>query len=262
MSWFRDREQAKSLFKSYAEQYLQGILSQSSGMDYYNYTKKELGVVGRMKLLDGVIVHVEGKDYLTVDQAINRSALMIRNPEANIFTAIARTDRYLPHIFISILLYFLLLIPLWFRVASWAATVLPKPGIEPVSEAELRKRLLALNETDSPLQVVEQKKGMMDIVWRLADAKWAGLMTLHKVKRTQIIRIQLSGEDAACRAIDIAKTVRGSADARSLHLGFSFDFFRGIVFYQKEYEIQYGLIYKEGRLAIDRAYKYSFNMLR
>ena len=228
-------------------------------MDYYNYTKKELGVVGRMKLLDGVIVHVEGKDYPTVDQAIDRSALMVRNPEANIFTDIARTDRYVPHIIIFILLYFLVLIPLWFRVASWAATVLPKPGVEPVSEAELRQRLLALNETDSPLQVVEGKKGTMDIVWRLADAKWAGLMSLHKIQRTQIIRIQLSGDEAACRAIDIAKTIRGSADAQTLHLGFSFDFFRGIVFYQKEYEIQYGLIFKEGGLAIDRVYEYTFS---
>ena len=157
------------------------------------------------------------------------------------------------------LLYVLLLVPLWGRVASWSATVLPKPGIEPVSEAELRQRLLAINATDSPLQVIEGKKGKMDIVWRLADAKWAGLLTLNKIKRTQIIRIKLSGEDAACRAIDISKTVRGSADARTLHLGFSFSFFRGIVFFQKEYETLYGLVFKEGRLAIDNAYRYTFN---
>jgi hypothetical protein len=160
---------------------------------------------------------------------------------------------------VFLLLYFLLLIPLWGRVASWAATVLPKPGVEPVSEAELRQRLLAINETDSPLQVIEGKKGKMDIVWRLADAKWAGLMTLNKIKRTQIIRIKLSGEDSACRAIDISKTIRGSADARTLHLGFSFSFFRGIVFFQKEYETQYGLVYKAGRLAIDNAYRYTFS---
>ena len=132
---------------------------------------------------------------------------MIRNPEANIFTDIAYTDKYILHIIVSILLYVLLLVPLWSRIASWSATVLPKPGIEPVSEAELRQRLLAINETDSPLQVIEGKKGKMDIVWRLADAKWAGLLTLNKIKRTQIIRIKLSGEDAACRAIDISKTV-------------------------------------------------------
>jgi hypothetical protein len=116
---------------------------------------------------------------------------MIRNPEANIFTHIARTDKYLPHTIITVLMYALILVTLWSRVASWAATVRPKPGIEPVNEAELRQRLLAINETDSPLQVVEGRKGKMDIVWRLADAKWAGLMTLNKIKRTQILRIKL-----------------------------------------------------------------------
>jgi hypothetical protein len=226
-----DPEQAKPIFKAYAEQYLKGILSRNSGIGFYNYKKNELGVVGRIKRLDGVIVHVEGRDYPSVDQAIDRSALLIRNPEANILTDIAYTDKYHLHILVFLLLYFLLLIPLWGRVASWAATVLPKPGVEPVSEAELRQRLLAINETDSPLQVIEGKKGKMDIVWRLADAKWAGLMTLNKIKRTQIIRIKLSGEDSACRAIDISKTIRGSADARTLHLGFSFSFFRGIVFF-------------------------------
>jgi hypothetical protein len=136
---FPNKEQAKPLFKAYAEKYLQGILSQSSGIGYYNYKKKASGVVGRIKLLEGVIIHVEGKDYPLVDQAIERSTLMVRNPEANIFTDIARTDKYVPHIMIFVLLYFLVLIPLWFRVASWAATVVPKQGIEPVRESDLRK---------------------------------------------------------------------------------------------------------------------------
>ncbi len=254
-----DAEQAKLLFKAYAEQYLQGILSRNSGIGFYNYKKKELGVAGRIKLLDGVIVHVEGKDYPSVDQAIDRSALMMRNPEANIFTDIVYTDKYMWPSVVSIVLYVLLLVPLWGRVASWSATVPPKPGTKPVSEAELRQRLLAINAMDSPLKVIEGKKGKMDIVWRLADAKWAGLMTLNKIKRTQMIRIKLSGEDAACRAIDISKTVRGSADAGTLHLGFSLNLFRGIVFFQKEYATQYGLVYKEGRLAIDNAYRYTFN---
>ena len=255
----RDAEQVKPIFKTYAERYLQGIVSQNSGSGYYNYKKKDVGVVGRIKLLDGIIVHVEGKDYPAVDQAIDSSALMIRNPEASIFTDIVYTDTYLLHIVVALLLYTLALLPLWGRVASWAATLQPQPGTQPVSEAELRKRLLAINETESPLQVIEGKKGKMDIVWRLADAKWAGLMTRNKIRRTQIIRIKLSGEDAACRAIDISKAVRGSAGAHNLHLGFSWSFFRGIVFFHKEYETQYGLVYKQGRLAIDNAYRYTFS---
>jgi len=63
----RDTGQAKPIFKAYAEQYLKGILSRNSGSGFYNYQKKELGVAGRIKLLDGIIVHVEGKDYTVQD---------------------------------------------------------------------------------------------------------------------------------------------------------------------------------------------------
>jgi hypothetical protein len=41
-----DKEQVKPIFEAYAEQYLKGILSRSSGSGYYNYKKKELGVAG------------------------------------------------------------------------------------------------------------------------------------------------------------------------------------------------------------------------
>ena len=32
-----------------------------------------------------------------------------------------------------------------------------------------------------------------------------------------------------------------------------------LFFFQKEYETQYGLVYRDGRLAIDNAYQYTFN---
>ena len=99
------------------------------GLSLIARSDQTLWVAGRIKLLDGVIVHVEGKDYASVDQAIDRSALLIPNPEANIFTDIVYTGKYGLHIAVSILLYVLLLLPLWCRVASWAATVLPKPAL-------------------------------------------------------------------------------------------------------------------------------------
>ena len=40
---------------------MQGILSRNSGG--FTTIKKELGLVERIKLLDGIIFHVEGKDY-------------------------------------------------------------------------------------------------------------------------------------------------------------------------------------------------------
>jgi len=104
-----------------------------------------------------------------------------------------------------ILIYAAIQLPIWNRVGSWAASVYPKPGVLPVTESELRRRLLAINDLDVPFKVSERKDGKLDVTWRLADAKWAGLMTLNKVTVTQLIQLRLPEKERACRAIDIIK---------------------------------------------------------
>ena len=81
------------------------------------------------------------------------------------------------------LVYAAVQLPIWNRVASWAAAVRPKPGIEPINQPELKRRLLAINSMDVPFHVVERKRNNLDVVWRLADAKWISLMTANKVSR-------------------------------------------------------------------------------
>ncbi len=96
-------------------------------------------------------------------------------------------------------------------------------------------------------------------IWRLADAKWAGLMTLNKVKVIQMIRLRLSEKDKACRAVDIARSVRATADGLKMGFSLGLSFFRGIIFGQWEHEKQYGLIFKDGSLTFDKVYEYQFN---
>jgi hypothetical protein len=143
-------------------------------------------------------------------------------------------------------------------VGSWAASVYPRPGVLPVSESELRQRLLAINDLDVPFKVSERKDGKLDVTWRLADAKWAGLMNANKVNQVQIIRLRLSEKDRACRAVDIIKSLRATADGLSMGFSLSFSFFRGIILGQWEYEKQHGLIFKDDGLTFDTAYEYEF----
>jgi len=81
-----------------------------------------------------------------------------------------------------------------------------------VSEAELRQRLLAINTMDVPFHVVEKKGKKLDVVWRLADAKWVGLMTANKISRVEIMRLRLSDRDKSCRVVEISKAIKASAD--------------------------------------------------
>ena len=78
---------------------------------------------------------------------------------------------------------------------------------------------------DVPFHVVERKRNNLDVVWRLADAKWIGLMTANKVSRVEILRLRLSNHDKGCRAVEISKAIRASADGSSLQFAFSFSFF-------------------------------------
>ncbi len=255
-----NKKEAKSVFESYAKKVTQGIgIHQSSGPSYHNYKKPEAGVWGCIKLIDEIILHGEAKNEESLDKIFEESGLVTPNQKANILTDIFQKGRYWSYIVIFILVYAALQFPIWNRILGWATVVEPKPEITALSESELRRRLLSLNEMDVPFYVFERKDGKIDVVWRLADAKWAGLMTLNKVTKVQVIRLKLSEHEKTCRAIDITKSVKATADG--LKTAFSFDTFfsRGVTLWQWEFEKQYGLIFKEGGFTFDKVYEYKFS---
>jgi hypothetical protein len=256
----KNKKEANAVFETYGSHVAKGDKWQSSGPGYLNYSLSDAGLRGQVKLIDEVIVHVQGKDDKTIERALSQAGLIVPNPKANILTEITHLDKYLPHLIIFILVYTAIQFPIWNRIASWAVTVNPKPGVQPVEETELRRRLFAINSMDVPFHVVEGKRGNLDVIWRLADAKWVGLMTVNKVSRVEILRMRLSDYDKSCRCIEISKALKASADGSSLQFAFSFSFFRGIVFGQWEYEKQFGLIFKNGGLTFDTAYEYKFNL--
>jgi hypothetical protein len=256
----KNKKEAKAVFRAYGSHVAKGDKWQSSGPGYLNYSLSDHGLRGKVKLIDEVIIHIQGRDDEAIEKAFQQAELIIANPRANILTEIAHTNKYLWHIVIFILVYTAIQFPIWNRVASWAAAVRPKAGIQAVSEPELRQRLLAINTMGVPFHVVEKKGKKLDVIWHLADAKWVGLMTANKVSRVEIMRLRLSDYDKSCRAVEISKAVKASADGTTLQLAFSFSFFRGIVFGQWEYEKQFGLIFKDGGLTFDTAYEYKFSL--
>ncbi len=256
---FKDETQAKTIFKDYARKATADAgIRQSSGPNYHHYRGPKMGIVGHIKRIDNIILHVETDKEEVIDQTFYQSGLITPNSKANLLTDIFYKGKHWRYILIFILIYAAPQFRIWNQVGSWAASVHPNPGILPVSQSELRRRLLAINQMDVPFQVAERKDGKIDVTWRLADAKWAGLMTLNKVTVIQIIRLRLSEKDKACRAVDIARSVRATADGLRKGLSLNFSFFRGIILGQWEYEKQYGLIFKDGGLTFDKAYEYQF----
>lgn len=258
---FPDEKSAQNAFKNYSGNLSEKVGSrQSSTPNVFGYHNPDRNLFGRAERINEVILHAEAESRPAVQQIILLSGILIPNPKANILTEIFYKGRYLWCIVIFILLYAAIQLPLWNRIGSWAATIHPLPDTPPVRGYELKQRLLAINSLDVPFAVRERKNGKLDIVWRLADAKWAGLMTLNKIDVIQIIRLKLSEKDTACYAVDIARSVSYSAGSLTSVFSFRYSLFRGISFGRWDYEKQYGLVFRNGELQFDEAYQYQFSV--
>jgi len=257
---FPDDRSARDAFKNYS-----GSLSekmgprQSSTPNMISYRNPDSNVYGHARRINELILHVEAESKPAVKQIIQQSGLLIPNPEANILTEIFYKGRYLWYIVIFIFLYAAIQLPVWNRIGSWAATIHPSSSTPPVREYELKQRLLAINNLDVPFMIREKKNGRLDVVWRLADAKWAGLMTMNKIDVIQIIRLRLSEKESACYAVDITRSVSYSAGGLKSVFSFRYSFFRGINFGRWDYEKQFGLIFSNGELQLNEAYSYQFS---
>jgi hypothetical protein len=119
-------KRGEAVFK-YGSHVAKGDKWQSSGPGYLNYRFSDPAVRGQVKIVDEVIVHVQGRDDETVGKAFQQAGIMVANPRANILTEMVHTSKYLWHIVIFILVYAAVQLPIWNCMASWAAAVSPNP---------------------------------------------------------------------------------------------------------------------------------------
>ncbi|GEM_PF-1063739 len=257
---FRDKTEAADVFKAYVHErsYDAGI-HQTSGPGYHDYLIPERHIAGRIEHMDEVILDSEANDPDAAADLIMKSGIVYPNPNANWVTSVFRTSQYLYYIIIAVLIYAALQLRIWNRVGSWAARVTPQHGIMPVSKDELVSRLLSINDADLPFQVNKKRGGKLEAIWRLADAKWAGLATLNKATEIRSIQLRLDDRIKVCRALDIGRSIRKTANGLEMSFSLSGFIFRGIVFKQWEYELQYGINLIDGKIHFDKVYEYNFN---
>lgn len=122
---------------------------------------------------------------------------------------------------------------------------------EPVSGAELRAHIQAINDFDVPVMVKERRGGLV-ATWRYVDARW--WEALAKAGLTKVYELHIKFDDAQHLAtlIDVNKSVAWRAGPTQVRLWGGF--FRGIVF---QYEIgkQWGI--KEN-FQLGKVYDYRF----
>lgn len=226
--------------------------SASRTLNVVRYTRADDGRRGLLLPVGRRIVHVEAADDRAIDERLHGLPFLRENPEKNLVWVLfaEHTGAALA----GLGLYILALGVMMVRGGSWAAEIAPPSEAAPVPAQTLRARLLALNDLDLPFHVREEA-GRLVAEWRIADARWIGLMEaggLHDVHR---IHMELDAERHQVRTLDARRTVSWSGGAAHLHGSFSL--FRGISFFEHSRGVKLGVFFRDGRWTTT-AYDYRF----
>jgi hypothetical protein len=216
------------------------------------YTRRDGGRRGMVLAVGNRVIQIEAADDRTVDARIAELPFLAENPEKGPITLLF--SRHLSLTLMGIAGFFLLWFALTMRAGSWAASISPAPGVASVPAETLRARLLAVNDLGLPFRVREEGHRLV-AEWRIADARWVGLMEVAGLTRAHEVHLELDPRTHKVLAQDRDRTVSwGAGFAR---LGGSWSFFRGINFFQYEHGALLGLFFKDGHWTT-MAYDYRF----
>lgn len=115
----------------------------------------------------------------------------------------------------------------------------PEPGTVAVDSSELRRRLLALTDEDSPFDVEELADGRIVCSWKIADARWYELFAKVRLKQDYQLQLLPVPEIDTVRAIEVTK--RFSKRVSPTRLSISLFSFRGWAIAQIQKEAAWGL---------------------
>lgn len=227
--------------------------SSTQTLDVLRYTRADDGRRGLLLPVDRHVVQVEAPDERTLDARLQDLPFLHENPEKNPIRVL-----FTEHLGLALLglgLYSLAYLYFLARGAAWASELAPAPGVAPVPAETLRRRILALNDLDLPFHVREEPGGRLVAEWRIADARWVGVLEAGGLRKAHRIHLQLDPQAHRVRSVDEHRTV--SWNAGVARLSASASWFRGIALYHYERGVQLGLFFRDGRWTT-RAYDYRF----
>jgi hypothetical protein len=133
------------------------------------------------------------------------------------------------------------------------------PATAPVTVAELKKRLIAMNSLDSPYGIQSTGDTTLLLEWKIADAKWWGILAKERLKEVYRAYILLDESRSSVRYCEETLMVHWVANANGSAPTFAYqrNFFRGRILYQKTWDVQYGI--KED-LSFGKVYEIHFDV--
>ena len=154
------------------------------------YTRRDGGRRGLVLAVGDRVIHIEAADDRTVDARLADLPFLAENPEKGPSFAGCCSPGTLSLTLLGIAGSFLLWFALTMRAGSWAGSISPAPGVAPVQAEALRARLLAVNDLGLPFRVREEGRRLV-AEWRIADARWVGLMEVGGLTSAHQICLEL-----------------------------------------------------------------------
>jgi hypothetical protein len=156
-------------------------------------------------------------------------------------------------ILVAVLVMFVLIIAVFVPYLDWAAKRVFRFAGEgqPISAAQLRQQIQAVNEFDAPVSI-EERGDKLVATWKYLDATWWELLAKAGLTRIYELHMKLDEAQHLVTLIDVTKSVSWRASPTQVRVGFFG--FRGILF---AYEIgkQWGIT---ENLRPGKVYDYKF----
>jgi hypothetical protein len=127
---------------------------------------------------------------------------------------------------------------LFFKGAVWAGSVPAVPGVQALSEYELRNRLLTITSADVPITLTEEG-GRLVATWRFADARWLDLARARQMKYEQRVLMELDPESRVVRVTEQMTRFDASAGRGGATIEWRTQ--RGVTFFHVERGREFGL---------------------
>jgi hypothetical protein len=160
----------------------------------------------------------------------------------------------------AIVAYALLVILYFFKGVAWSGTATARPGVAPVSAAELVTRLESINALDVPFHVEPgNHPGELFATWRSADARWMDLARVRGLKRSFRVRMVMDERAHTVRATDYTASLDWSAGRGGADLEWKTGV--GLVLFQHEHRRVVGLqLDEQGRFQPELSYAYTLKI--
>lgn len=222
------------------------------------------GEHGRLVVADGTVAIVVGPDDAAVESRV--ALLRARSDVPQLAWALSAPagdamTRLLLRTLGPVLLWALLAVPWFGRMASWAGASPAVPGTAPLDTAMLRRLLLALGGGGAPFTVTPGTRDDEIVVdWRYDDVRLTPALQVSGRRRVHRIVLRLDERHHVVRAQDreasLDWSAGGAANAASLDWRAS----RGITLFRYQHETEIGLAVENGRASLTPAASYTFDL--